>query len=154
GIPPILHLGACVDNSRILTILSAMAEEGGLSDEIGGMPGVGIAPEWMSEKAVAIGCYFVASGVPVIFGGESPVGASKEVTRILTDVFFERFKGAFHFEPDPDKILILALDYIDKARDALKLNKYEKGKFATQRILMDMTARREMERAGKPHIGL
>ena len=55
GIPPILHLGSCVDNSRILTIVSAMAEEGGLSDEIGGMPAVGIAPEWMSEKAVSIG---------------------------------------------------------------------------------------------------
>ncbi len=65
GIPPILHLGACVDNSRILTIASAMAAEGGLSDEIGGMPAVGIAPEWMTEKAIAIGLYFAASGVPV-----------------------------------------------------------------------------------------
>jgi carbon-monoxide dehydrogenase catalytic subunit len=155
GIPPILHLGACVDNSRILTILSAMAEEGGLSDEIGGMPGVGIAPEWMSEKAIAIGCYFVASGVPVIFGGESPVEASPEVTKILTDLCLERFKGAFHFEPDPEKILQLALKYIDTARENLKLKKYEPGKFGTERVLMDMAARREMEkRAAKPHVGL
>ncbi len=154
GIPPILHLGACVDNSRILTILSAMAEEGGLSDEIGGMPGVGIAPEWMSEKAIAIGCYFAASGVPVIFGGESPVGASQEVTRLMTEVWFERFKGAMHFEPDPEKMLAMALDYIDKAREALKLRKYEPGRFGTERVLMDMAARRELERAAKPHIGL
>jgi carbon-monoxide dehydrogenase catalytic subunit len=154
GIPPILHLGACVDNSRILTILSAMAEEGGLSDEIGGMPGVGIAPEWMSEKAIAIGCYFAASGVPVIFGGESPVEASQEVTRIMTEVWNERFKGPFHFEPDPEKMLALALDYIDKARAALKLKKYEPGRFGTERVLMDMAARREIEKAAKPHIGL
>jgi carbon-monoxide dehydrogenase catalytic subunit len=154
GIPPILHLGACVDNSRILTILSAMAEEGGLSDEIGGMPGVGIAPEWMSEKAIAIGCYFAASGVPVIFGGESPVGSSEEVTRIMTEVWYERFKGAMHFEPDPEKMLALALDYIDKAREALKLKKYEPGKFGAERVLMDMAARRELEKAAKPHIGL
>lgn len=154
GIPPILHLGACVDNSRILTILSAMAEEGGLSDEIGGMPGVGIAPEWMSEKAIAIGCYFAASGVPVIFGGESPVGSSEEVTRIMTEVWLERFRGAMHFEPDPEKMLELALDYIDKAREALKLKKYEPGKFGAERVLMDMAARRELERAAKPHIGL
>ena len=154
GIPPILHLGSCVDNSRILTIASAMAEEGGLSDEIGGMPAVGIAPEWMSEKAIAIGMYFAASGVPVIFGGESPVSASKEVTRIMTEVWFERFKGALHFEPDPEKILALALDYIDKARAALKLRKYEPGKFATEKILMDMAARRELEKAAKPHIGI
>ncbi len=153
GIPPILHLGACVDNSRILTIASAMAAEGGLSDEIGGMPAVGIAPEWMSEKAIAIGCYFAASGVPVIFGGESPVEASKEVTRIMTDVWFERFKGALHFEPDPEKILAMALDYIDKAREALKLKKYEPGKFGTEKVLMDMAARREIEKAAKPHLG-
>ena len=154
GIPPILHLGSCVDNSRILTVLTAMAEEGGLSDEIGGMPAVGIAPEWMSEKAIAIGCYFAASGVPVIFGGESPVGASEEVTRIMTEVWFERFKGALHFEPDPEKILALTLQFIDRARDALKLRKYEPGRFGVERVLMDMAARRVIERAAKPHIGI
>ncbi len=154
GIPPILHLGACVDNSRILTIVSAMAEEGGLSDEIGGMPAVGIAPEWMSEKAIAIGCYLAASGVPVIFGGDSPVEASHEVTQIMTEVWFERFKGALHFEPDPEKILSMTLDYIDRAREALKLRKYEPGKFGAERVLMDMTTRRELEKAAKPHLGI
>jgi carbon-monoxide dehydrogenase catalytic subunit len=154
GIPPILHLGSCVDNSRILTIATAMAAEGGLSDEIAGMPAVGIAPEWMSEKAIAIGCYFAASGVPVIFGGESPVGASEEVTKIMTEVWFDRYMGALHFEPDPEKILQMTLDYIDKAREGLKLKKYEPGRFGTERVLMDMAARREIQKAAKPHIGI
>ena len=154
GIPPILHLGACVDNSRILTIVSAMAAEGGLSDEIGGMPAVGIAPEWMSEKAIAIGCYFAASGVPVIFGGRSPVEASEEVTRLMTEGWLERFKGALHFEEDPEIILRMTYDYIDNARDALKLRKYEPGKFGAERVLMDMAARREIEKAAKPHLGI
>jgi carbon-monoxide dehydrogenase catalytic subunit len=131
-----------------------MAAEGGLSDEIGGMPAVGIAPEWMSEKALAIGCYFAASGVPVIFGGESPVGASNEVTKLMTEVWFERYRGALHFEPDPEKILALAFNYIDSARDALKLRKYEPGKFGAERVLMDMAARREIERAATPHVGV
>ena len=113
-----------------------------VSDEIAGMPGVGIAPEWMSEKAIAIGTYFVMSGVPVIFGGKSPVGASKEVTRIMTEVWLERYKGAFHFEEDPEKMLALALKYIDAAREGLKLRKYEPGAFGTERVLMDMAARR------------
>ena len=154
GIPPILHLGACVDNSRILTIAAAMAAEGGLSDEIGGMPAVGIAPEWMSEKAIAIGCYFAASGVPVIFGGQSPVEASQEVTKILTETWFERFQGSFHFEPDQQKMLDLALDYIDKARANLKLKKWVSGSFGTEKVLMDMAARREIEKIAKPHVGL
>ncbi len=154
GIPPILHLGACVDNSRILTIASAMANEGGLSDEIGGMPAVGIAPEWMSEKAIAIGCYFAASGVPCIFGGENPYGASSEVTRIMTDVWMERYKGCLVFEEEPEKMLALALKFIDDARDALKLKKYEPGRFGTERVLMDMAARRELDKAVKPHQGI
>ena len=86
--------------------------------------------------------------MPVIFGGNSPVGASKEVTRIMTEVWMERFKGAFHFEPDPEKMLELALDYIDKARAALKLKKYEPGKFGTEKVLMDMAARREIRGHG------
>jgi carbon-monoxide dehydrogenase catalytic subunit len=153
GIPPILHLGACVDNSRILTIATNMAAEGGLSDEIAGMPAVGIAPEWMSEKAIAIGCYFAASGVPCIFGGESPVGASDEVTKIMTEVWMERYMGALHFEPDPEKILELALSYIDGARDRLKLRKYEPGKFGSERILMDMAARRERKAVAHAGVG-
>ncbi len=154
GIPPILHLGACVDNSRILTVAAAMAAEEGLSDEIGGMPAVGVAPEWMSEKAIAIGCYFAASGIPVIFGGKSPVGASKECERIMTEVWFERFMGAMHFEPDPEKMLQITLEYIDKARENLKLRKYEPGKFGAERVLLDMAARREIDKSGaKPTVG-
>jgi carbon-monoxide dehydrogenase catalytic subunit len=117
------------------------------------MPAVGIAPEWMSEKAIAIGCYFAASGVPVIFGGESPVGASKEVEKIMTDVWLERYMGALHFEPDPEKILAMTLDYIDKAREGLKLRKYEPGKFGAERVLMDMAARRDIEKAAHTGVG-
>jgi carbon-monoxide dehydrogenase catalytic subunit len=153
GMPPILHLGACVDNSRILTIATNMAKEGGLSDEIGGMPAVGIAPEWMSEKAIAIGCYFAASGVPCIFGGESPVGASKELTKIMTETWMERYRGALHFEPDPEKMLSMALDYIDGAREALKLRKYEPGKFGAERVLMDMADRRQIKGAAHAGVG-
>ena len=76
------------------------------------------------------------------------------MTRIMTEVWFERFKGALHFEPDPEKILALTLEYIDKARDALKLRKYEPGKFGAERVLMDMAARRGIEKAAKPHMGI
>lgn len=160
GIPPILHMGACVDNTRILTVATAMAAEGGLSDEIGNMPAVGIAPEWMTEKAISIGCYFAASGVPVIFGGRSPspIGSSKQIQKIMSDVWYERFRGCLVFEPEPEKILEKTLKYIDNARDFLKLKKYEPGKFGAERVLMDMAARREIEKAAaaaaKPHIGL
>ena len=84
GIPPVLHLGSCVDNSRILTILSQMATEGGLGDDISDIPAVGLAPEWMSEKALAIAAYCVGSGAYVIMGVRNPVDFSDGVTDILS----------------------------------------------------------------------
>ncbi len=142
GIPPILHLGSCVDNSRILTIASKIANEGGLGDDIGGLPAVGIAPEWMSEKAIAIGTYFAASGVPIIFGATSPVSGSKVIKDIMENKWWQMVTAGFYFEEDGAKILELALKLIDSARDKLKLRKYEQGAFGTERVLMDMAARR------------
>ncbi|MES0279240.1 MAG: carbon monoxide dehydrogenase, partial [Dehalococcoidales bacterium] len=69
GIPPVLHMGSCVDNSRILLVLSEMVKAGGLGNDIMDLPAAGSAPEWMSEKAIAIGHYFVSSGVYTVFGG-------------------------------------------------------------------------------------
>lgn len=128
GIPPIIHLGGSVDSSRILTILSAMVDEGSLSDEIGGIPIVIIAPEWFTEKELSSACCFAASGIPVILGGTSPIEASEEITKIMTEVWFERFRGAVHFETNPEKIFDLTIEYINKAREALNLREYEYGK--------------------------
>jgi carbon-monoxide dehydrogenase catalytic subunit len=150
GIPPILHMGSCVDNSRILTVASAIAEEGGLGDDIGGLPAVGIAPEWMSEKAIAIGTYFVASGVPIIFGAGSPVSASKAMKDLMENKWWEMVNAGFYFEEDPGKILELTLKLIDTARERLKLRKYQQGAFGTERVLMDMAARRSASFA-TPH---
>ena len=85
GIPPVLHVGSCVDNTRILTTLSQMATEGGLGEDIADIPAAGFAPEWMSEKAISIGCYFVGSGVYTIFGSESPVANSPIVDRFISE---------------------------------------------------------------------
>jgi carbon-monoxide dehydrogenase catalytic subunit len=142
GIPPVLHMGSCVDNSRILTVASHIAEAGGLGDDIGGLPAVGIGPEWMSEKAIAIGTYFAASGVPIIFGAGSPVSASKTLKDIMENKWWDMVTAGFYFEEDPGKILELALQLIDTAREKLKIRKYEQGRFGTERVLMDMAARR------------
>lgn len=129
GIPPILHLGSSVDSVRILTIISALADEGYPSDEIGEMPCIIVAPEWFTEKEITLGCYFAASGVPVILGGTSPIEASEEVMQITAEKWFEMFKSTLLFESDYEKMLSLALDQIDKARERLELRKYEYGAY-------------------------
>ena len=139
GIPPVLHMGSCVDNSRILMAATAMVKEGGLGDDLADLPVAGAAPEWMSEKAITIGHYFVASGVYTVFGVTWPTLGSEEVTEWLFEGMGEAYGGKWAFEPDPIKMAKLMIDHIDEKRKALGL---DKGK---ERVLFDMDMRRELE---------
>jgi carbon-monoxide dehydrogenase catalytic subunit len=129
GMPPVLHMGSCVDNSRILTVLTQVVAEGGLGEDISDVPAVGLAPEWMSEKALAIGAYCAASGAYVIFGIDSPVGASVEVTRILSETWQQALGGRLEFVTTDEDMLKRALAHIDAKRAALNLPAYEEGRF-------------------------
>jgi len=139
GIPPVLHLGSCVDNSRILIAATAVVKDGGLGDDISDLPVAGAAPEWMSEKAISIGQYFVASGVFTVFGVTWPTTGSKEVTDFLFKEMEELYGGMWAFEPDPIKAAHLMIEHIDKKRKALGIDK------ARERVLYDMAMRRELE---------
>ena len=136
GIPPVLHMGSCVDNTRILTVLTQMVEEGGLGDDIDQIPAVGLAPEWMSEKALAIATYCVASGAYVIFGGASPVSGmpdrvtdSDKVLKYLSEGWEKLYGGKLEFIPDPDEMIQKTLEHIDKKRAALGLPEWNPDKF-------------------------
>jgi carbon-monoxide dehydrogenase catalytic subunit len=122
GIPPVLHIGSCVDNSRILTACAAMVAEGGIGDSFDKLPVVGAAPEWMSEKAIAIGMYFVASGIKVVIGQPLPVEGSDAVTEMLTKGFEKHFGATWAFEEDPVKAAHIMIDHIDRKRADLSLS--------------------------------
>ncbi len=139
GIPPVLHMGACIDNTRILMAATAMVKDGGLGDDISDLPVAGAAPEWMSEKAIAIGQYFVGSGVLTVFGVNWPTVGSKKVTDFLFKDFEEMYGGMWAFEIDPIKAAHLMIAHIDKKRKALGIDK------ARERVLYDMAMRRELE---------
>ena len=138
GIPPVLHMGSCVDNARILIAATAMVKDGGLGDDISDLPAAGVAPEWMSEKAISIGQYFVSSGVFTVFGVNWPTLGSKEVTDFLFKGMEEVYGGMWAFETDPIKMARLMIDHIDKKRKALGIDK------ARERVLYDMEMRREL----------
>jgi carbon-monoxide dehydrogenase catalytic subunit len=139
GIPPVLHMGSCVDNSRILIAATAMVKDGGLGDDISDLPVAGAAPEWMSEKAISIGQYFVASGVYTVFGVTWPTEGSKEVTDYLFKDMEGKYGGMWDFEPDPIQAANKMIAHIDKKRKALGIDK------ARERVLYDMEMRRELE---------
>jgi carbon-monoxide dehydrogenase catalytic subunit len=136
GIPPVLHMGSCVDNSRILTVLTQMVEEGGLGDDIDQVPAVGLAPEWMSEKALSIATYCVASGADVIMGGSNPVSGMPDrvqdsdiVLKYLSEGWENLYGGKLEFVTEADDMVQRTLDHIDKKRAALGLPEYDASRF-------------------------
>ena len=139
GMPPVLHSGSCVDNSRILIALSEMVKIGGLGDDISDLPVAAAAPEWMSEKAISIGHYFVASGVFTVFGVGLPVSGSEKFSRHIFKEFEKIFGGMWAAEPDTKKMASLIIDHINKKREKLGISK---GK---ERILYDMEMRRDLK---------
>ena len=138
GMPPVLHSGSCVDNSRILVALSEMVTAGGLGKDISDLPVAGAAPEWMSEKAISIGHYFVSSGVFTVFGVGLPVSGSEAFARHLFEEFESILGGKWAVEPDAGKMSGLIVDHINGKREKLGIGK------ARERVLFDMEMRRNM----------
>lgn len=119
GIPPVLHLGSCVDNVRILMLAGALANA--LNADISDLPIAGGAPEWYSEKAVSIAAYFVASGVYTVLGPMPPIAGSLNVVKLLTEGLRDVVGAVFAVEPDPEKSAILIRRHIEERRKALGL---------------------------------
>ena len=120
GIPPAIHMGSCVDCSRILVLLAAVADY--LSCDISDLPVVGSAPEWTTEKAVSIGTYFVASGVPVHLWPAPPTLGSQAVTGLLTRELESLLGGFFFVEGDLEKATQKMEEIIFKRRKKLGLS--------------------------------
>ncbi len=118
-IPPVLHVGSCVDNVRILVAVSALARQLGV--DMSDLPVAGAAPEWYSEKAVSIGAYMVGSGIYTVLGPMPPILGSTNVVKLLTSGLEEIVGATFAVEPDPEKAADLIIRHIEKKRKALGL---------------------------------
>jgi len=121
GIPPVLHVGSCVDNSRILVACCEMINEGGLGEDISELPVAGAAPEWMSEKAVSIGMYVVGSGIYTVIGTPLPVQGSQAVNDYLTKEMEQEVGATWAFEKDPVAAARMMIEHMNEKRAGLKL---------------------------------
>jgi carbon-monoxide dehydrogenase catalytic subunit len=123
GIPPVLHMGSCVDNTRILVLAAALAKHLGV--DIHQLPLAGAAPEWYSEKAIAIGCYVVASGITTVLGVQPPIFGSPKVVDLLANGLDGVVGAKFAVEPDPEAAAILIRKHIETKRKGLGLTYIE-----------------------------
>ncbi len=139
GIPPVLACGSCVDNTRLLVSCSELVREGGLGEDISELPLAGVCLESVSEKALAIGQYFVASGALVVFAKEvMPIFGSDNVVDYLFNGIEKDLGGRWAVESDPVKAAEMIIDHIEAKRDALGINK------KAERKLYDMDDRRAL----------
>ena len=116
-IPPVLHMGSCVDISRMMILVSELAKDSGLN--ISQLPVVGCAPEWMSEKAVSIGNYVVATGIDTFLGVDPYVSGSSEVAALLTGGIRDWVEAAYTVETDIEKLVDKMIERIEEKRAAI-----------------------------------
>ena len=117
GIPPVLHMGSCVDISRMMILAAELAKDAGL--QINQLPVVGCAPEWMSEKAVSIGNYVVGTGIDTFLGVDPYVSGSSEMCELLTEGTRKWTGAAYTVETDIEKLVDLMIERIEEKRTAL-----------------------------------
>ena len=116
-IPPVLHMGSCVDISRMMNLAAELAKDSGL--KISQLPVVGCAPEWMSEKAVSIGNYVVATGIDTFLGVDPYVAGSDQMAQLLTSGIRDWVEAAYTVETDIEKLVDLMIERIEEKRAAL-----------------------------------
>lgn len=116
-IPPVLHMGSCVDISRMMVLASQLAKDAGVN--ISQLPLVGCAPEWMSEKAVSIGNYVVATGIDTFLGVEPQVSGSDQMVHWLTEGIRDWVEAAYTVELDIEKLGDAMIARIEEKRVAL-----------------------------------
>ena len=116
-IPPVLHMGSCVDISRMMILAAELAKDSGL--QINQLPVVGCAPEWMSEKAVSIGNYVVGTGIDTFLGVDPYVSGSSEMCELLTEGTRKWTGAAYTVETDIEKLTDLMIERIEEKRTAL-----------------------------------
>jgi carbon-monoxide dehydrogenase catalytic subunit len=119
GIPPVLHMGSCVDCSRILVLGAELAKALGVG--IDQLPMAGAAPEWYSQKAVSIASYFVSSGVYTVIGIPPKIFGSKNIINLVARDLENVVKARFAVEPDPMEASKLIFDHIENKRKALNI---------------------------------
>lgn len=119
GIPPVLHMGSCVDISRMMILAAELSKDSGIP--ISQLPVVGCAPEWMSEKAVSIGNYVVATGIDTFLGVDPYVKGSEEVCNLLTGEHGVKdwVEANYTVETDIEKLGDLMIERIEAKRTAL-----------------------------------
>jgi carbon-monoxide dehydrogenase catalytic subunit len=93
----------------------------------------------MSEKAISIGHYFVASGVYTVFGLHLPTSGAPVFHDYISKEMERCTAACGIWKPIPSNMPSMMIAHIDKKRKELGIDK------ARERVLMDMADRQALE---------
>jgi carbon-monoxide dehydrogenase catalytic subunit len=133
-LPLIFHMGSCVDNSRVQHLWHTMAQDMEIS--VPQLPFVASAPEAMSEKAISIGSWVVAMGIPCHVGVLPPIEGSPLAYDLVTQTARDVFGGYFMFETDPDKAAAALLARLEKRAWRLRVHEKAAEAYSAERNVL------------------
>jgi len=118
-IPPVLHMGSCVDISRMMLLVTGIAKDWGI--EVTQLPVIGCAPEWMSEKAVSIANYVVSTGIDTYLGIEPQVKGSDQMMELITEGTRKWVGAGFIINKNADELVEAMIEGIEAKRAAIDI---------------------------------
>lgn len=113
-LPPVLHMGECLDNARASGLFRALADLAG--QPIKAMPFAFASPEWSNEKGVGASLGFRLLGVPSYHCVPPPIGGSDAVAKFFYEDTEKTLGAAMVVRVDPGEMVKKLLDDMDKRR--------------------------------------
>lgn len=101
-LPPVWHMGECLDNARASAFFRALADA--LGKNIKDLPFAFVSPEWSNEKGVAAALGFRLLGINSYHSVYPPVQGSENVMKYLFEDTKETLGSVMVVELDPLKL--------------------------------------------------
>ncbi|MBP2652129.1 MAG: carbon-monoxide dehydrogenase, catalytic subunit [Firmicutes bacterium] len=116
-LPPVWHMGECIDNARASGLFGAIA---GVADyKIKDMPFALASPEWSNEKGIGAALGFRLFGINSYHCVEAPVQGSDKVMDFLKQGTKETLGATMTVEVDPVKLADIIIDNLKEKRKNL-----------------------------------
>jgi len=115
--PPVWHVGECIDNTRSSGIFAGIA--GAAGKNLKDMPYAFVSPEWGNEKGIDAALGFRLMGISSFHCVEAQIYGSKNVIEFLKEGTKETLGSSMNVDTDPVKLGEKIVEYLDQKRKAL-----------------------------------
>jgi carbon-monoxide dehydrogenase catalytic subunit len=117
-LPPVWHMGECVDNARASALFKTLSVLAGA--DLKDMPFAFSSPEWSNEKGIGAALSFRLMGMNSYHCVYPPVQGSKNVMDYVLNGGFERFGSRMVIDTDPLALATKIISHMEEKSRRLK----------------------------------